>query len=415
MAMIMAQAAGLPSRLGYNRRVAAHVGHALRVRVTAIIAAGGRGARLGADRPKQLLEIGGVPILQRSVEAFLRHSGIADVVVALPADVLADPPPYLRSTAKPVVLVEGGMRRQDSVALAFARVPPSTSIVLVHDAARPFVDASLISRTIEAAARHGAALAAVPVADTVKRTGGDGRVLETVPRDGLFLAQTPQGFRVEVLRAALADTGDATDEATLAERAGWPVTVVRGDARNVKITTGGDIALAEQFVRAESRAASVSSSRIGTGYDLHRLVEGRPLILGGVTIPYDRGLLGHSDADIVCHAVTDAILGAAALGDIGRHFPDTDPAWKGADSVKLLTQARALVAAEGWFVTNVDVTVIAQRPKLLPYIDQIRANLAAALGCETGQVSVKGKTNEGMDATGAGEAMAAHAVALLSR
>jgi 2-C-methyl-D-erythritol 4-phosphate cytidylyltransferase / 2-C-methyl-D-erythritol 2,4-cyclodiphosphate synthase len=393
------------------------VDHHTRVRVTAIIAAGGRGARLGADRPKQLLEIGGVPILRRSVEAFLRHPGIADLVVALPADVLADPPGYLRSMDKPVTLVAGGLRRQDSVALAFARVPAATSVVLVHDAARPFVDAGLISRTIEAAAAHGAALAAVPVADTVKRATADGRVLETVPRDGLFLAQTPQGFRVEVLRAALADTdtGDATDEAALAERAGFPVTVVVGDARNIKITTGGDIALAEQFERAESVAASVSSSRIGTGYDLHRLVEGRPLILGGVTIPYDRGLLGHSDADIVCHAVTDAILGAAALGDIGRLFPDTDPAWKGADSVKLLARARALVAADGWGVTNVDVTVIAQRPKLLPFVEQIRTNLATALGCDVGQVSVKGKTNEGMDATGAGEAMAAHAVALLSR
>jgi len=388
-----------------------HQSQASSVRVTAIIAAGGRGSRLGADRPKQLLDIGGVPILRRSVEAFLRHPDIADVVVALPPDVLADPPVYLRSTEKPVTLVEGGPRRQDSVALAFTRVAASTSIVLVHDAARPFVDAGLITRTIEAAARHGAALAAVPVADTVKRAAADGRVLDTVPRDSLFLAQTPQGFRVEVLRAALGDAGDATDEAALAERAGFPVHVVTGDPRNVKITTGGDMELAEQF----ARAGGVATSRVGTGYDLHRLVPGRPLILGGVTVPYDRGLQGRSDADIVCHAVTDASLGAAALGDIGRHFPDTDPAWKGADSVKLLAQARALVAAEGWFVTNVDVTVIAQRPKLLPFVEAMRANLATALGCDVGQVSVKGKTNEGVDATGAGEAMAAHAVALLSR
>ena len=215
------------------------------MRVTAIIAAGGRGNRLGADRPKQLLDVGGVPILRRSVEAFLRHPGIADLVVALPPDVLADPPVYLRSTEKPVTLVEGGARRQDSVALAFARVGSSTSIVLVHDAARPFVDAGLITRTIEAAARHGAALAAVPVADTVKRAAADGRVLETVPRDRLFLAQTPQGFRVEVLRAALGDAGDATDEAALAERAGFPVHVVTGDPRNVKITTMLDLAYAE--------------------------------------------------------------------------------------------------------------------------------------------------------------------------
>ncbi len=381
------------------------------VRVTAIIAAGGRGARLGADRPKQLLEIGGVPILRRSVEAFLRHPGIADVVVALPRDILVSPPDYLRSSEKSVTLVEGGARRQDSVAIAFARVPASTAIVLVHDAARPFVDAALITRTIDAAAAHGAALAALPVADTVKRAASDGRVHETVPREGLFLAQTPQGFRVDVLRAALADTRDATDEAALVERAGFAVHVVTGDPQNVKITTGGDIALAEQFVRA----GAAPSCRIGTGYDLHRLVPERPLVLGGVTIPYDRGLLGHSDADVVCHAVTDAVLGAAALGDIGRHFPDTDPAWKGADSLTLLAQARALVAAQGWSVANVDVTVIAERPKLQPYVEQIRTNLASVLGCEVGQVSVKGKTNEGVDATGAGEAMAAHAVALLCR
>jgi 2-C-methyl-D-erythritol 4-phosphate cytidylyltransferase/2-C-methyl-D-erythritol 2,4-cyclodiphosphate synthase len=261
-----------------------------------------------------------------------------------------------------------------------------------------------------AAAAHGAALAAVKVTDTVKRGGAGGAVVETVPRDDLFLAQTPQAFRVDVLRAALARGADATDEATLVEQAGFPVHLVEGDPRNVKITTAGDLALAERLLE---RAAP--TFRVGNGYDLHRLVAERPLILGGVSIPFDRGLLGHSDADVVCHAVTDAVLGAAALGDIGRHFPDTDPRWKDADSVKLLAHASQLVRDAGWTIANVDVVVIAERPKLLPFVAQIRVNLAAALACDVDQVSVKGKTNEGVDATGTGEAIAAHAVALLQR
>jgi 2-C-methyl-D-erythritol 4-phosphate cytidylyltransferase/2-C-methyl-D-erythritol 2,4-cyclodiphosphate synthase len=196
---------------------------------------------------------------------------------------------------------------------------------------------------------------------------------------------------------------DATDEAMLVERLGLPVHVVEGDPRNVKITTPGDLATA--------RAVAM---RIGTGYDLHRLVAGRSLILAGVTIPFELGLDGHSDADIVCHAVTDAVLGAAALGDIGRLFPDTDPRWKDADSIRLLQDAAARVHETGYRVANVDVTVIAQQPTLLPYLDRMRANLAAALGVDAGAVSVKGKTNEGVDSTGRGESMAAHAVALLT-
>jgi 2-C-methyl-D-erythritol 4-phosphate cytidylyltransferase/2-C-methyl-D-erythritol 2,4-cyclodiphosphate synthase len=212
-----------------------------------------------------------------------------------------------------------------------------------------------------------------------------------------------------VLRDALATGGDATDEALLAERAGHVVQVVEGDPRNMKVTTSDDLAMAEALV--SSRAAL----RIGHGYDLHTLVTGRPLVLGGVTVAFDRGLHGHSDADVVCHALTDAVLGAAGAGDIGRHFPDSDPAWKDANSLELLRTAAALARARGYVVVNVDVTVIAQRPKLAPYVDAMRACLAVSLGCAPADVSVKGKTNEGVDAVGAGEAIAAHAVALLAR
>jgi len=382
------------------------------VHVTAIIAAGGRGARFGDPRPKQLLPLAGRPILQHSVEAFARHAEITDVVVALPADLAAAPPAYLRARGKPLTIVEGGARRQDSVARAFASVPADADLVVVHDAARPLVSGVLISRTIEAAARDGAAIAALAASDTVKRGNEQRLIVGTVPRGEIFLAQTPQAFRAAVLRDALGQSGqDATDEAALVERAGHPVRLVEGDPRNVKITTAADLALAERLVG--TGPAGASRLRIGTGYDLHRLVAGRPLVLGGVVIPFERGLEGHSDADAVCHAVTDALLGAAAAGDIGRHFPDTDPRWKDADSLALLARAVDIVAGAGYGVVNVDVVVIAERPRLAPYVDAMRGNLARVMGVMEAQVGIKGKTNEGVGSIGAGDSIAVHAVALL--
>jgi 2-C-methyl-D-erythritol 4-phosphate cytidylyltransferase/2-C-methyl-D-erythritol 2,4-cyclodiphosphate synthase len=380
------------------------------VHVTAIIAAGGRGERFGAGRPKQLLTLGGVPILQRSVDALLGHSRIDDMVVALPPDLAAAPPDDLLRRAKHVVVVEGGARRQDSVARAFAHVPANADVVVIHDAARPLVSRAVIDRTVAAAIAEGAAVAAVRATDTVKRGDAEGRVIETLAREQVFLAQTPQAFRVAVLRDALAIAADATDEATLAERAGHRVRLVEGEPANIKITTPADLNAAERLLRGGG-----PDIRIGQGYDLHRLVPGRPLVLGGVTIPFELGLAGHSDADVVCHAVTDAVLGAAGLGDIGRHFPDTDARWKGADSVALLAAAFALVQDAGYGVVNVDVTIIAERPKLATHADAMRANLARALGCAVGQVSVKAKTNEGVESMGAGTSMAAHAVALIAR
>jgi 2-C-methyl-D-erythritol 4-phosphate cytidylyltransferase / 2-C-methyl-D-erythritol 2,4-cyclodiphosphate synthase len=382
------------------------------VHVAAIIAAGGRGARLGAGRPKQLLELGGRSILQRSVDAFVASDRIDEIVVALPSEIFASPPDGLRVNAKPVHLVEGGARRQDSVARAFSAIASRADIVVIHDAARPFVSGALIGRTIDAAAEFGAAIAAMPVRDTVKRGDAQGMIAATLPRAEIHLAQTPQAFRTSVLRDALARGArgtDATDEAMLAEQAGHAVRLVEGDARNVKITTPDDLAMAESLLRGSAAPAL----RIGNGYDLHRLVPGRPLILGGVTIPFEKGLHGHSDADAVCHAVTDAILGAAGTGDIGRHFPDTDAAWKDADSIELLRRASAIVRGAGFSIVNIDVVVIAQAPKLVPHLRDMARNLAAALQCADSQVSIKGKTNEGMDSMGIGDSIAVHAVALL--
>ena len=381
--------------------------------VSAIIAAGGRGLRLGADRPKQFLDIGGRTMLQASVAALVASDRIQEIVVALPEEHMAETAATWPAMAKPVTFTAGGQRRQDSVANALARTQPTADVIVIHDAARPFVTPALIARAVDGARAHGAAIAAIPVRDTVKQAAaaiadGSRPIRSTISRETIFLAQTPQAFQRHVLVRAL-DEGrsiDATDEAMLVERIGLPVHVVEGDVRNVKITTAEDLATAQAIAR-------IHTMRIGNGYDLHRLVAGRPLILAGVTIPFELGLDGHSDADIVCHAVTDAVLGAATLGDIGRLFPDTDPAWKGADSIALLKAAMARVKDAGYQVSNVDVTVIAQRPKLLPYLDQMRANLAAALGVDAAAVSVKGKTNEGVDSMGRGESMAAHAVALL--
>jgi 2-C-methyl-D-erythritol 4-phosphate cytidylyltransferase/2-C-methyl-D-erythritol 2,4-cyclodiphosphate synthase len=432
--------------------------------VTAIIAAGGHGSRFGGATPKQLIEIAGEPILARSVRAFATHPAVNEVIVALPDDIAANPPEYLR--APRVRVVVGGARRQDSVASGFAAVSSACDVVVIHDAARPFASPDLIQRAIEAAAESGAAVAAIASRDTVKLVvrqahhereedpltlrplnkdplglsplkedplglsplKGDPLTLspskgermivrETLPRETIYLAQTPQAFRRDVLRDALALTDDATDEAALAERAGHPVRIVEGDATNIKITTPDDMVIAEAILRSADRGLRntkpARTGRAGTGYDLHRLVGGRPLILGGVRIPSDRGAHGHSDADVVCHAVTDAVLGALALGDIGRHFPDTDPQWKDANSVDLLARAVALVHEQGYEVGNVDVTVILEWPKIKDHIDVMRQTLAATLGIDPARVSIKGKTNEGVDAVGRGEAIAAHAVALL--
>jgi len=383
--------------------------------VTAIIAAAGAGRRLGAAKPKQLLDIGGGSMLQHSVRAFLGHPRVADVVVVVSPDLttlaLAGIEP---SRAAALRVVKGGERRQDSVANGFAAVAPESDVVLIHDAARPFVSADLIDRTIDAAAAHGAAIAALQSRDTVKRVAGDGRITETIPRETIYLAQTPQGFRRDVLAAAieLGRSGvEATDEAMLAERAGYHVHVVDGDPGNVKVTTSADLDAAR--ARMASTGKPARTGRAGTGYDLHRLVEGRPLILGGVTVPSDRGALGHSDADVVCHAATDAILGAVGLGDIGRHFPDTDPRWKDADSLVLLREAARMVRDHGYEVGNLDVTVILERPKIKDAVEPMRTRLAEALGIDRDRVSVKGKTNEGVDAVGRGEAIIAHAVALV--
>jgi 2-C-methyl-D-erythritol 4-phosphate cytidylyltransferase/2-C-methyl-D-erythritol 2,4-cyclodiphosphate synthase len=385
------------------------------MRIAAVVVAGGRGLRLGAAVPKQLLEIGGRSLLRRSLDPFDARPDVGEIVVVLPAELVADGRSLVRDVQTPCRVVAGGARRQDSVRAGVAALTPGVELVLIHDAARPFASATLIDRVIAAATEHGAAIPALAVRDTVKRVDGDGAIVETIARDALRLAQTPQAFRRRVIddafaadaaaEAVTAADRAASDDAVLVERLGRTVRVVPGDEGNIKITTMEDLAAAR---------AIATPPRAGAGYDLHRLVDGRRLVLAGVEVDDRRGPLGHSDGDVVCHAIVDALLGAAGAGDIGRHFPNTDPQWKDAAGLDLLARAVAVIRAAGYRVANVDVTVVLERPKLSPHADAMRARLAPVLGVAADAVSVKAKTNEGVDAVGRGEAIAAHAVAMIA-
>jgi 2-C-methyl-D-erythritol 4-phosphate cytidylyltransferase/2-C-methyl-D-erythritol 2,4-cyclodiphosphate synthase len=371
---------------------------------------------MASDVPKQFMEIGGVSLLQRSVSAFCQAPRITDIIVVTRADAVEEVRRTLATGGRATAVVAGGTTRQESVAAAFDHVAPGSEYVMVHDAARPFVTRSLIDRTLDAAIESGAAIAALPARDTVKQAASvEGRafIARTIPREEIYLAQTPQAFRREILASAVRlgrEGAVGTDESALAELAGNRIRLVDGDPLNFKVTTDGDIELSRGLAGGGDVTGRM---RAGTGYDLHRLVEGRPLLLGGVSIPSDLGALGHSDADVVCHVVTDAVLGAAGAGDIGRHYPDTSPEWKDASSIALLRESVRHVRSLGFEVVNVDVSVILERPKIATYVPQIQEALAAALGIDVARVSIKGKTNEGLDAVGRGEAIAAHAVALL--
>jgi 2-C-methyl-D-erythritol 4-phosphate cytidylyltransferase/2-C-methyl-D-erythritol 2,4-cyclodiphosphate synthase len=378
-------------------------------RVTGILAAGGSGVRAGTA--KQWLVLGGETVLRRAARGLAACPAVDELVAVIPAGEEGRAAGELAGLGKPARVASGGPTRAESVRNGLAAASGS-AIVLIHDAARPFASVDLASRVAEAAARDGAALAAVPVTDTVKRgTGGDvPTVAETLDRRALWLAQTPQGFRRDLLlrayEAAGAAASAATDECALVERLGAPVTLVPGEPGNFKITGPEDV--------ERARAALEAPVAMGVGYDTHRFAAGRRLVLGGVEFEGD-GLLGHSDADVCAHAVGDAILGAAGLGDLGRHFPDTDPRWRGVSSLLLLREIARKAAERGWRVGNCDVTLAAKRPKIAPRAEEMRAQLAEALGIAAAQVNVKATTGEGMGFVGREEGIAAYAVALLVR
>ena len=378
--------------------------------VWAVIVAGGSGTRMGMPVNKALAPLAGKTVLERSLEAF---DGLVDGAVVVYRAQDEDAVRALNLRAR---LVPGGETRQASVLSGLYALPQDAEIALIHDAARPFVRAETIRACIESAKKYGSGVAAVPVTDTIKRAGQDGVVRETLPREQLWAMQTPQAFRPQELRRAIetltAQDEAATDDARAMEACGHSVRLVEGNSGNIKLTRPEDMELARlRLGESEGRAMQ----RVGHGYDAHRLVEGRKLVLCGVEIPYEKGLLGHSDADVALHALMDALLGALALGDIGGHFPDSDEKYRGISSMLLLKETARILAAQGAAVVNADVTIIAQRPKLKPFIEQMRANVAAALEVPQERVSVKATTTEGMGFEGEGLGISAHAVALVEK
>jgi 2-C-methyl-D-erythritol 4-phosphate cytidylyltransferase / 2-C-methyl-D-erythritol 2,4-cyclodiphosphate synthase len=385
-------------------------------RVAAVVPAAGRGERFGAGGPKALVPLRGRPLVEHVVAALGAARAVDAIVVAAPADALETVGRVARAAAgdKIAAVVPGGADRQASVARGLAAVPDGVEVVLVHDGARPLVPVALIDAVAGAALRDGAATAAVAVDETLKR-GADGWVETTVDRAGLYRIQTPQAFGRALLETAHREAERAgfrgTDDAALVERLGRPVRLVPGTATNLKVTTPADLKLAEALLRCEEPSSFVP--RVGIGFDAHRLVLGRALILGGVAIPSSRGLEGHSDADVVAHAVMDALLGAAGQGDIGRRFPPDDPAYAGADSMRLLARVRTLLAEQGWRAGHIDVIVMAEAPRIAPHVDAMRSAMAAALDADPGRISIKATTLEGMGAIGREEGIAAQAVASL--
>lgn len=371
-------------------------------RVIAIIAAAGRGKRLGSSLPKQFLKVRGRTILEMSVEAFEQNKYVDEIFVAANADYCELTEKLCRGFSKLKKIVAGGAERQDSVRAALDCLRGENGIVLVHDAARPFVSEAVINAVIEGTADFGAVIPTVPAKDTIRQVDGTGS--RTLQRETLARVQTPQGFRISLLKHAFekaqAEGFLGTDDASLVERMGINISMVQGEDANRKITTREDLE---------------TEMRIGTGYDVHRLVEGRPLVLCGEQIPYEKGLLGHSDADVALHALMDAMLGAAGLGDIGKHFPDTDERYRGISSMKLLQKTAELLREAGYFLGNADITIIAQRPKIAGYIPKMRANIAEIMNCDENKINIKGTTTEKLGFVGREEGIASEAVCILYR
>ncbi|GGD34208.1 bifunctional 2-C-methyl-D-erythritol 4-phosphate cytidylyltransferase/2-C-methyl-D-erythritol 2,4-cyclodiphosphate synthase [Sinisalibacter lacisalsi] len=373
--------------------------------IASIIVAAGRGTRAGGDVPKQWRALHGRRVADWSVAAFTAHPRIGRVVLVLHPDDLGQAEGF-----DGVIVATGGATRDASVRAgleALAGDPPG--LVLIHDVARPLVRPPVIDRVIDALADSAGAAPALAVTDALWR-GAGGKVAGTQDRAALYRAQTPQGFRFKaILDAHRAHPGGAADDVEVARAAGLDVAIVEGDEANLKITTPGD------FARAEQLMGEAMDIRVGQGYDVHAFEAGEACILCGVAVPHDRKLKGHSDADVGMHALTDAIYGALAMGDIGQHFPPSDPQWKGAESHVFLTHAVGLARESGYEIGNVDVTLICERPKIGPHAGAMRAELARIIGLDAGRVSVKATTSERLGFTGREEGIAAQAVATLVR
>ena len=370
------------------------------MQAAAVLVAAGSGSRFGAETPKQFLLLGGKPVMRHAAEALASYADLLQPV--------GDPAAIAAALAglPHLPAVAGGATRQESVCAGLEALEASApDVVLVHDAARPLIPPGTVPALLAALETAAGAIPAVPVADTLKRVT-HGLIAATVPREGLFRAQTPQAFRYRVLLAAhRRDVAGTTDDASLLEAIGEPVAIVPGSEDNIKLT------YAEDLPRLERVMIGPMIPHVGTGFDVHVLAAGRPLLLCGIAVPHDKGLAGHSDADVGIHALCDAIYGALAEGDIGRHFPPSETAWKDADSARFLAHAAGRIAARGGRLANADVTLICERPKIAPHATAMAARLAAILGVDAARVSVKATTTERLGFTGRGEGIAAQAVA----
>lgn len=386
--------------------------------VAALIVAAGRGVRAARGNsliPKQYWLIGGVPILARTIGAFANHQKVDEVVVVIHPD---DTPLYAAAAQdfsdRLCPPVHGGPRRQDSVRAGLEALSPRPpQHVLIHDAARPFADAALIGRVIDSLALHPAALPGLPVTDSLKRVSGD-RVMGTLDRDALWRAQTPQGFRFEAIlaahRAAAEEDTAFTDDAAIAEWFGLDVALVEGSEDNRKLTSAEDIESADELLKLRA-TRDQGTLRVGSGYDVHAFGPGDAVILCGVRIPHRKALTGHSDADVGMHALTDALLGTIADGDIGVHFPPSDARWRGAPSELFLKDAAGRLKLRGGEIVHVDLTFICEAPRIGPHREAMRARLAEILALDLGQISIKATTNEGLGFIGRDEGIAAMATA----
>jgi len=381
-----------------------------------VIAAAGNSTRMGEGIDKQFVLLNGYPVLWHTLNLFKTLPQVKQILVTVSAansqriiELIID-----SGLEIPWQVVAGGAQRQHSVGNALKQVDKRLDLIMIHDGARPFVDRASVLKSMETAAQYGAAVVAVPVKDTIKVADTNGMVCQTLDRSALWQVQTPQTFRRDLLLAAYAKATAAgylaTDDAALVEWSGGSVHLVRGSYYNFKVTTPEDLLLAEAVAAGRSICRM---QRIGIGYDVHQFVPGRPLMLGGVCVPYEKGLEGHSDADVLLHAISDALLGAAGLGDIGRHFPDSDPQYKEISSLVLLREVRIKLSSAGFTIGNVDAVVAAQEPKLALFIDEMNRVIAAALSIDPNQVNIKATTTERLGFVGRKEGIAAQAVVLI--
>jgi 2-C-methyl-D-erythritol 4-phosphate cytidylyltransferase/2-C-methyl-D-erythritol 2,4-cyclodiphosphate synthase len=389
------------------------------MKTVAIIPAGGAGLRLGSSIAKQYLLLDGVPVLARTLKIFQQAKVIDEIVLVVPEDDLISVKKQLLDKydlTKVRAIVAGGKERQDSVRNGFLAIADRCDVVLIHDGVRPLLTEEMINQVVAAAKIDGASSIGVKVKDTVKQTADTDLVEATLPRNNLWLTQTPQAFAFDILQkayaAAVSDKFYGTDDASLVERIGGKVKMIAGSHENIKITTPEDLIIAEAFLK--NKTGTSMNTRSGFGYDSHRFAAGRKLNLGGVEIAFDFGLQGHSDADALIHAICDALLGAAGCGDIGRHFPDTDQSYKDISSIIILERVKKIIEEKGFLINNIDATVVMEKPKLAPYAAAMVINIARILEISETAVNVKAKTNEGMGFIGNNEGVAVFATACVN-